>query len=927
MLYSRDTCRGESLYYVLVPQSAGSERASIVASFRHNTPQWKPRRADSRVQFRRLNRWCKTLLIISFYCLPFALSGCGGASFVVGGAPTGDLRASPNAVTFGTVPIGQTARTTVSILNGGSAPVQISQLNLSGQSFSIVGQSSLPMTLAAGGSYSLNVQFNPAAEGTATGQLTVASNTSTAGVPVATLLGTGTTGAGSATLGALYCSSGNLVGSGTDACTVTLTAPAPSAGLVVNLSSSSLAVAVPSTVTVPANATSAGFTVTVSSVAAAQVVTMTASAGGISKSFTLQLNAAILALSINATNVAFGDVIVNTPATQPVTLTSTGTAPVTISGAKLTGAGFALSGSALPTTLNPNQQATLYIQFNPLAVGAATGQLTVTSNSSTNGTAVIGLSGTGTAPSQPVAVALTPATVSTMAGANQQFAVSVTGTSNAAVTWAVSGAGCSGASCGTISAAGLYTAPAKAPSPATVTITATSVADASKSASVTVTIMAPTSTTYYLAPASAGGNDSNDGLSPGSPWLSPNHAVNCGDTITAVASSSYDQANFQFGKWGTVTCSPGATASVAWLKCATFDACKLTATNQNGMWVTSSYWGVEGWEVQALGGQAICFAAYPPTSNANIHHIIFANNIANGCYGAGFQPVNNGSAGVDYFVLVGNIAYNAAQQSAQCGSGISITAPAQTDTLPGTHIYVAGNFVWNNFNPASCAGGKPTDGEGIIFDTFDANSYTQQAVIENNIAFLNGSSGFRVDVTTMAPIYIVNNTSFGNNGDHNMNSLECGEITLQESNGIHVANNIAMTNAATGCGTNPNFAFYVADSGSANSIDLNLGYSASGYNAGSGGSPTFSYVTGNILGFNPNFVNAPISNPGPPKCGSSTNVANCMATTIANFFPQASAASGRGYQAPTSIQPSDPLFPTWLCNVNLPSGLIPNHCF
>ena len=82
-------------------------------------------------------------------------------------------------------------------------------------------------------------------------------------------------------------------------------------------------------------------------------------------SFTLQLNAAILALSINATSVAFGDIIVNTPATQLLTLTSTGTAPVTINGAALTRAGFTIPGAAFPATLTPSQTATLNVQLIP----------------------------------------------------------------------------------------------------------------------------------------------------------------------------------------------------------------------------------------------------------------------------------------------------------------------------------------------------------------------------------------------------------------------------------------------------------------------------------------------------------------------------------------------------------------------------------
>ena len=55
--------------------------------------------------------------------------------------------------------------------------------------------------------------------------------------------------------------------------------------------------------------------------------------------------------------------------------------------------------------------------------------------------------------------------------------------------------------------------------------------------------------TYYLAPT---GSDQNSGTSTGSPWLSPLHAVNCGDVILAAA-GSYSAANFASGNWGVVT--------------------------------------------------------------------------------------------------------------------------------------------------------------------------------------------------------------------------------------------------------------------------------------------------------------------------------------------------------------------------------------
>ncbi len=186
-----------------------------------------------------------------------------------------------------------------------------------------------------------------------------------------------------------------MTGSGSDNCTVTLTAAAGSGGLSVSLASSNAAVTVPATVTVPANASSAGFTATVSSVTSAQAVTLTASAGSVSKSFALQLNAAVPTLTISPASLAFGNVTVNTPATLPVTLTSTGTAPVTVNSAALTGTGYTMSGATFPVTLNPNLAVTLDVQFDPTATGAAAGQLTIQSNSSTNATVVISLTGTG----------------------------------------------------------------------------------------------------------------------------------------------------------------------------------------------------------------------------------------------------------------------------------------------------------------------------------------------------------------------------------------------------------------------------------------------------------------------------------------------------------------------------------------------------
>lgn len=197
------------------------------------------------------------------------------------------------------------------------------------------------------------------------------------------------------TLKSLSCTTTTMSAAGSDACTVTLTAPALAGGLSVSLSSNNAAVTVPSSVTVAANGTSAAFTATVAAFTSAQTATLTATGGGASANLSLQLSPPQKTLSVNATTVSFGNVVINDAATQSIVLSSTGNAAVTVNSATLTGAGFTDSGITFPLTLNAGQTATLNMQFDPAATGAVTGQLTLASNSSTGTTTIVSLSGTG----------------------------------------------------------------------------------------------------------------------------------------------------------------------------------------------------------------------------------------------------------------------------------------------------------------------------------------------------------------------------------------------------------------------------------------------------------------------------------------------------------------------------------------------------
>lgn len=195
----------------------------------------------------------------------------------------------------------------------------------------------------------------------------------------------------------LTCASSSLTGAATDVCTVTLSAGAPAGGLSVSLSSSGSSVTVPASVTIAAGSSAATFTASAVAVTTSQSVTLTASANGTSKTSGLQLNACVAKLSVNASSVSFGSVALNSPATQSISLTSSGTSALTVSSEALSGAGFSVSGTAFPVTLNPGQSAVVNIQFDPTVAGAVAGQLTINSNSSTGSSTAVVLSGTGVA--------------------------------------------------------------------------------------------------------------------------------------------------------------------------------------------------------------------------------------------------------------------------------------------------------------------------------------------------------------------------------------------------------------------------------------------------------------------------------------------------------------------------------------------------
>ncbi len=158
-------------------------------------------------------------------------------------------------------------------------------------------------------------------------------------------------------------------------------------------------------------------------------------------------------------------------------------------------------------------------------------QMTVTDSSIASGSAgMLGFIVTGSPPSStsqllshwaggsfsntppPIIVSVSPGSASVQVTNTNTFYCAVTNDiSNAGCNWTLTGSGCSGATCGTLStthtASGAnltYTAPGSVPSPATVTLTAASATDVTKTAAATITVTAaPPPLTVSVSPGTA----------------------------------------------------------------------------------------------------------------------------------------------------------------------------------------------------------------------------------------------------------------------------------------------------------------------------------------------------------------------------------------------------------------------------------------
>ncbi len=149
--------------------------------------------APSRSNHTLLCSRCQVLSILSvaLFLAGVGLSGCGGYTTANTQSTSGSktLSASPASLSFGNVSVGATATQSVTLKNGGTAAVTVSQTSVSGSAFSIT--KGIPLSsIAAGQSVTLQIRFAPSSSGGSSGTLTVTSDANNSPTAV-TLAGTG----------------------------------------------------------------------------------------------------------------------------------------------------------------------------------------------------------------------------------------------------------------------------------------------------------------------------------------------------------------------------------------------------------------------------------------------------------------------------------------------------------------------------------------------------------------------------------------------------------------------------------------------------------------------------------------------------------------------------------------------------------------
>ena len=343
---------------------------------------------------------------------------------------------SPASINFGSLVNGQSKSQVVTITNTGTANLTISQMNAIGAGVSVSGIST-PLTIGAGQSGTLSVQFAPQSAGTLNGSVSLTTNASS--IP-ATIAVSGSSVTATTTLSAnpaaIAFGNVNVGSSANQSITITNTGNSSTTITQIAVSGQNLnasGISAPLTLAPSQSATlnlqyspsAANSLSGLISIAASQGQTTTVSVTGAG---------AQAGLSVIPGNISFSNVVQGTTNSQSVQISNTGNTNLTITQANISGNGFSTTGLSLPVTLAAGQHSSFAVQFAPLSAGTATGTLSLASNAA-NSTVTLPLSATSVASSQTLQVSATSLSFGSVnAGNSASKTVTLTNSGNANVT-------------------------------------------------------------------------------------------------------------------------------------------------------------------------------------------------------------------------------------------------------------------------------------------------------------------------------------------------------------------------------------------------------------------------------------------------------------------------------------------------------------
>ncbi len=348
-------------------------------------------------------------------------SGANGYYYVVSGTvtatypapPSADLSVAPNPVAFGNQRVGITsAAKTVTITSTGLLPLTVTAISAptdaNAGDFVLGNLPVMPFTLATNQTATFNATFTPAGPGTRLATFTITSNAPTSPTTVA-LSGTGIQPA-IAVASSPVAFGDQRVGISSAAKTVTITNTGDDSLSISDLSLGGANAGDfsiggnPAPVTLVAHGT-ATFTVLFTPTAAgarAASVTIKSNAPTSPTVVPLTGNGLQQAITVAPLVIDFGAVRPSaTAGPKTVTITNSGTAPLTVQAITLGGTNpgdFALTTlPSLPATLAPKDSQTFAATFTPTVIGARSATVTITSDAP-DSPAIVQLQGNGASP-------------------------------------------------------------------------------------------------------------------------------------------------------------------------------------------------------------------------------------------------------------------------------------------------------------------------------------------------------------------------------------------------------------------------------------------------------------------------------------------------------------------------------------------------